>query len=300
MQIARLLETVYLLLEKRTMTAHALADYFEVSVRTIYRDIDVLSQAGIPIYTSKGKGGGISLMDHYVLNRSLLTKEEQEQILTSLSAMRHMQEEQPSRILQKMTGIFQKEPLDWIDVDFHDWTLQKQQKNFDLIKHAIFEQTVISFTYMDIQGQHTQRKIEPMKLIFKGRAWYVWGYCLKRNAARFFRLTRIQELYVTKEHYTRRDIVLKTDLSQNHRYIPVRLKVNKKSAFRILDELPYRNMQTTEDDIIVKADITDQSWMIDYLLSFGDQLEILEPISLREALKERITAIQKLYEKRIG
>lgn len=295
MQIARLFETVYLLLEKRTMTARDLADHFEVSIRTIYRDIDVLSQAGIPIYTSKGKGGGISLMDHYVLNKSLLTPKEQENILTSLSSMQLMHHDEEEKIIQKLGSIFQKNPIDWIEVDFHDWSLQEQQTKFDIIKAAIFEMRCLHFHYINLQGEKSERTLEPYKLIFKGQAWYVWGYCQERKAARFFKLSRMQQIQKTMTLFERRKMILNKTATAPHPMITVKLKVAKELAFRIFDECNTYTFEYKDNFLYVEAQLNNHDWIIGYLLSYGDHLEVLEPQSLRAKIHQQIQNMQKKY-----
>lgn len=297
MQIARLFETVYLLLEKRSITARDLSDHFEVSIRTIYRDIDVLSQAGIPIYTSKGRGGGIALMDHYVLNKSLLTKEEQENILTSLSSIQLMQHGQSDKIIQKLGSIFQKTPLDWMEVDFHDWSLHGQQEKFEIIKEAIFTSKILTFHYHTTQGDDSMRLIEPLKLIFKGQSWYVFAYCQTRAEGRFFKLSRMHELSKLDKSFVRRDIAMDIHSYQTvEEPFPITLKINKNMAFRVYDEFHIEECTTKGEYIYVNTAIPNQDWIIHSLLSYGDQLEILAPESLRQTLKKTIHNMHNLYE----
>ncbi len=121
MQINRFFEIVYILLEKKSVTAQELAERFEVSTRTIYRDIELLSGAGIPIYTVQGKGGGISLLDNFVLDKAIITEEEQEQILLALSSLSETQQKDVGNIFSKLCGLFNKSGTDWIEIDFGYW-----------------------------------------------------------------------------------------------------------------------------------------------------------------------------------
>lgn len=296
MQIARLFETVYLLLEKRTITAKDLAEHFEVSIRTIYRDVDVLSQAGIPIYTSKGKGGGISLMDHYVLNKSLLTPQEQEDILTSLSSM-HIMNQQDDRIIQKLGSIFQKEVIDWIDVDFHDWHLHDQEDKFHLIKDAILNSKLLTFQYSNQGGIVSKRIVEPIKLIFKGQAWYLFAFCSDRKEGRFFKLSRIKQLCKLDKSFVRRDILMDTqDYQTSVNYVQVSLKIANTMAFRVYDEFDTTDCTEKNGFLYLHCSIPDSEEMVYHLLSYANALEVLKPSSLRDNIKSKIQQMKKNYD----
>lgn len=195
MQISRLLQMTYILLEKGTVTAPELAERFEVSVRTVYRDVEALSQAGIPVYTSQGKGGGISLTDRFVLNKSLLTDKEQDEILFALQSLSAARLPDLGEAFSKLSSLFRKNSTSWIEVDFSPWgSGQKQKELYTLLKQAILEHTVISFTYLSGAGEHISRKAAPMKLLFKDRAWYVEAYCFEKHASRTFKITRMSNV----------------------------------------------------------------------------------------------------------
>ena len=165
MQINRLFEIVYILLDKKTITAKELSERFEVSVRTIYRDIDTLSIAGIPVYTNKGKGGGISLMDDFVLNKSVLSEKEQNEILMSLQSLNAMKFLDVEPVLKRLSTIFNKESTNWIDVDFSKWGSDDSEKEkFNTIKTAIISTKIINFDYFSSYGEKTLRTVEPLKL----------------------------------------------------------------------------------------------------------------------------------------
>ncbi|MEG0388680.1 MAG: HTH domain-containing protein, partial [Niameybacter sp.] len=117
MKINRLLEIVILLLNKKSITAKELANRFEVSTRTIYRDIDDLSAAGIPIYTNKGGGGGIALLEEYTLNKTLLSDLEKEQLLMTLKTLEATQYTKDNQIVEKLGILFSRQQdTDWVEV----------------------------------------------------------------------------------------------------------------------------------------------------------------------------------------
>jgi len=159
-----------------------LAERFEVSVRTIYRDVEVLSQAGVPIYTSQGKGGGISLSDRFVLNKSLLSDKEQDEILFALQSLSVAQFPDSDEVFSKLSSLFRKNSTNWIEVDFSSWgSGLKQKELYALLKRAILEHKVISFTYLSAAGEQKSRRGAPVKLLFKDRAWYVEAYSFEKR-----------------------------------------------------------------------------------------------------------------------
>ncbi|MDO4326858.1 MAG: YafY family protein [bacterium] len=187
MKMSRLFEMVYILMDKKQMTAGEFAAYFEVSVRTVYRDMERLSEAGIPIYMQKGKGGGIRLLPEFVLNKSVLTEQEKKDILSSLSALEAVQFSTMKDTIHKMEKLFGEYNTDWIEVDFGLWADgEKEAILFETIKKAILRKQVIQFQYASVRGQSLTRRVEPLKLIFKGTAWYVYGFCRVREDFRFF------------------------------------------------------------------------------------------------------------------
>ena len=115
LQINRLLEIVYALLRQKTVTAKELAERFNVSQRTIYRDIDTLSLAGIPVYTEKGKNGGISLLPEFVLSKSFLSEQEQNEILSALQGLSNIKTAETNQVLQKLSSIFNKSAANWLE-----------------------------------------------------------------------------------------------------------------------------------------------------------------------------------------
>ena len=189
MKESRLFRILYYLLQHKKATAPELAEEFEVSVRTIYRDIDYISSAGVPIYATQGKDGGIAILDSFTLDKSMLTEIEKEQILTALEALIATDGKTTDELLIKLKTLFQMQTTNWIEVDFSDWFQEKPAQNiFNDIKKAILDRYVISFEYFNHQGNHVFRHIQPLKLLFKGKAWYVYGFCLLRNEYRFFKL----------------------------------------------------------------------------------------------------------------
>ncbi|MCL1858074.1 MAG: YafY family transcriptional regulator [Oscillospiraceae bacterium] len=191
MQINRLFEMVYILMDRKKMTAKELSDHFEVSQRTIYRDVEILNTAGIPVSANKGKGGGIELLENFLINRSAFSEHEQNEIVFALQSFRALKYVNADNVLKKLSAIFNKDVINWIDVDFSDWTVNGKEK-FNIIKSAIFEKKCLSFDYFSTNGEKTHRTVYPMQLWFKHSAWYIKAFCLMRRDYRLFKISRIK------------------------------------------------------------------------------------------------------------
>ena len=178
MQESRLFRIVYYLLDKGQATAPELAERFEVSVRTIYRDIDALSGAGIPVYAEQGRNGGIRLMNDFVLDRVVLSEEEKQEILTALQGIRTMQNIVGSRTLEKLSGMFQLSSENWFEVDFSRWGNEAPDNGkFERLRAAIVHCRKVRIRYAGSNGSMSVRNVEPHKLAYKASAWYLKAFC---------------------------------------------------------------------------------------------------------------------------
>jgi len=299
MQINRLIEMVYILLDKKTITAKELSDHFEVSQRTIYRDIDTLSAVGIPIYTNKGKGGGISLLDNFVLNKSILSEKEQVEILSSLQSLKALNVQDVEPVLNKLAAMFGKNNTSWIDVDFSRWgSNPDEREKFNIFKAAILNKTIVSFDYFGSNGKKSERTVEPLKLVFKGYAWYVYAFCHMKNDFRIFKVSRIKNLMIKDELFVRNapeSIFIKSN-DVNTNMIGVVLKIHSRMAFRVFDEFGYGSVVENPDgSFIVAIELPDEEWLYGYILSFCGDAEVIEPKIIRDGIKNRLEECLKKY-----
>lgn len=297
MQESRLFRIVYYLLENGKATAPELAQKFEVSIRTIYRDIDAISSAGIPIYAVQGKGGGISILNDYTLEKSLLSEQEREQILMALQGIIATTDKTADELLTKLSGLFQMKYTKWIEVDFSDWVHGKPQQNtFNLIKDAIFQKRVISFCYFSGNGNKHKRDVQPVRLVFKSKDWYLYAFCLLRNDFRFFKLTRIREVKMLSNTFTQDFAPMKVE-KQIHveKTVTVKLKFDRRIAFRVYDEFTDNITEDTQGNLYVQVDLPDNEILYSYVLSFAEYVEILEPQYIREQFKKRLQKAQEKY-----
>ena len=293
----RLFRILYYILEKGRVTANELADKFEVSVRTIYRDIDSISSAGIPIYALQGKGGGIEIAEDFVLNKSLLSENEKQQIMSALQGVDNTTIQHENELLTKLSALFKMKNTSWIEVDFNNWQNNKlYEKAFNDIKSAILSKNIISFTYFSSNEKETSRSVKPVRLIFKSQDWYLYALCLLRNDFRYFKLSRIKNLEIHEEKIEDSfdDVILKKEIPNNHK-VRIKVKFNRKVAFRVYDEL---NGEITEDDdgnLYTEIEIPNDYNLYNYIFSFGDGAEVLEPKDIRMQIKEMINKMAEKY-----
>lgn len=299
MQINRLFEIVYILMNKKNTTAKELCEHFEVSQRTIYRDIETLCQAGIPIYTTKGKGGGIGLLENFVLNKSLLSNQEQNDILSALQGLKATSYADTDKVLSKLNSLFGSKSPDWIEVDFSYWNSNEEDKlKFGQLKDAILNHKVIRFHYYNSYGQESHRVLEPRKLVFKGQSWYLYGFCRAKKDDRYFKISRIKDLYLETEVFIPSTPVQSKEqepASQTNQMIDVTFTADSEMAYRIYDEFPLEAIDKKEDgSFLIRSRLQAGGWLPGYLMSYEDHIELLEPTELRlQLLQKYQNAIKK-------
>ena len=292
MQIDRLFQIVYLLLDRKTMTAKELAAHFEVSGRTILRDIDILSSAGIPVYTTQGKGGGISLLDGYVLNKAALSGEEQNQILIALQSLAAAGNTDAKETLSKLEKLFQRTDTDWLQVDFSRWGQGAQDnRRFELLKTAILERRVLCFDYVSAYGDKSHRTACPLKLVFKSKAWYLQGYCLERQDYRTFKINRILHAAFTDEYFPAGKYDPPPIEAADTAKLPMvelELEFSERAAYRVYDEFDEDCIRRNDDGAYhVFVRLPEDGWLYSFLLSLGRDVKVLRPGHIAEKLEEK-------------
>ena len=299
MKINRLIEIITILLNRQTVTAKELADRFGISTRTIYRDVDALSSAGIPIYTDKGKGGGISLLEDYTLNKTLLSKNESEGLILALKAMGSTDYPEADALLEKISSIFKSNMAhDWIEVEFESWSSKVNEDNkFGKIRDAIINSIGVNFDYINGRGVKSNRNAEPVKLMFNANTWYLIAYCHKRLEHRMFRLSRIKNVRLTDKHFTNR-IISDADkhATVDAPLIALKMRCEEKVLNRLYDTFDEQFISRNDDGTFdLTVDIPDEEWICGYVLSFGNCAEILEPEHLREEVRNRAKEVFEKY-----
>ena len=297
-KINRLLEIVTILLNRETVTAKELADRFGVSVRTIYRDIDVLSCAGVPVYTNRGNTGGISLLKDYTLDKALLTKNESESLLLAIKTMGAVSYPEADAIIEKIGSVFKNSQAhDWIEVNFESWSSKVNEQNrFSIIRDAIIKNQVITFDYINASGNKSTRSAEPGKLIFNANTWYLIAYCLLRNSHRMFRLSRIKNVQDTNQKFIKREMQEHEEEVHKAPLIFLKLRCNEVVLNRLYDVFDSDYITNNNDgsyDLAVT--IHEDEWVYGYILSLGRSVEVLEPEHIRKIIKTNAIEIAKKY-----
>ncbi|MCL2571451.1 MAG: YafY family transcriptional regulator [Defluviitaleaceae bacterium] len=299
MQINRLFEIVYLLMNKKQATANELATHFEVSKRTILRDIDTLTAAGIPIYTTQGKGGGIFIHDNFILDKTFISGDEQKQILFSLQSMSATELIETDHALSRLRSFFASPNKNWIEVDFSRWGhSEADNTKFEILKTAIINEFAVSFDYLSAYGEYKGREVYPLRLSFKSKAWYLQSFFPAENDYRVFKFNRISNMVVLDKSFISGDyeapkIEPPEDLSASC-FIYVRLLVLSHAKFRLYDEFAESDI-TVNNDGSFTLRMTQGQWIYDYILSYGTAVEVMEPQYIRDEMLVRIEKIRNKY-----
>ncbi|EHO77075.1 hypothetical protein HMPREF9942_01478 [Fusobacterium animalis F0419] len=279
----RLFRILYYILEKEKVTANELAEKFEVSVRTIYRDIDSISSVGVPIFTTQGKGGGIKIDNEFILNKSLFDANEKEQIIAALQGLEKTNEAYKSELITKLSALFKIKNSNWIEIDFTSWgSNNTYQDLFNALKTTIINKNIISFSYNSSKAEKINRKVKPIRLLFKEQDWYLYAFCLLRNDFRYFKLSRMKDLEVLAINYEDNfeNVVLKKELKYEN-IVNIKLKFDKNVAFRVYDEFNEAVIEDKNDNLCVEIKIPNNYKLYNYIFSFGANVEILEPEEIR-------------------
>lgn len=302
--VNRQLEIIYILMNKDTVTAEELAAHFEVSTRTVYRDIDSLSMAGFPVYASRGKGGGIRLMERFILDRRLLTGEEQQRILAAMASLRETGAFQDEKVLEKLQTFFKAESMEWVAIDFSDWSGRRREL-FGRIKEAILGRHVMEFDYYGQRGQMMHRKVEPVQLLFKEYTWYVRAFCRGRGAMRLFKVLRMKRVEVREEtfepgprHREDRPVEESRTVSadQGESSAEIVFRVDRREAYRVYDRFEEEEITVLpQGDFEIRMQCPVDDWVYGLILSFGPATVVLEPDWVREELAARVRQMGELY-----
>lgn len=289
MQINRLFEIIYILLDKKNITANELALHFEVSKRTILRDVETLSMSGIPIYTSRGKGGGISLLNGFVLDKTAITEDEQSQILFALKSLSATGQGDTNDLLSKLSALFQKDNSDWIEVDFSRWGQGiSDNLRFQLLKNSILNQIAIEFDYVSSYGEKSRRKAYPLRLVFKSKSWYIQCFCTIKQDCRTFKLNRMLGVRQAEDHFSRMIYSpppIEDSKSSSDALIQLELEFPPNMAYRVYDEFDESCIEQCDNGYLhVFTCLPEDNWLYSFLLSFGKDIVILKPEHVKENL----------------
>ncbi|MRM88653.1 YafY family transcriptional regulator [Faecalicatena contorta] len=309
MKVDRLISIIMILLDKERVGAQELADIFEVSPRTIYRDIDAINMAGIPVRGASGVGGGFEIMQNYKVDKKVFSTTDLSAILMGLSSLSNMI--RGSELINALAKVKSFIPADQakdielkanqIYIDLSPWMGSINiQPYLEIIKTALQESKLVSFDYADRYGNKTARTAEPYQLVLKSSHWYFQGYCHKRNAFRLFRLSRISNLQMNEETFTPREYQKpQLDFADILASMQTKIKIRIHSSVmdRVLDYCTYEDLSPDGNEhYIVNFPFIENEYYYNVLLSFGDKCECLEPLHIRTEMKRRLYNIAAIYE----
>ncbi len=299
MKIDRLIGILTYLLHNDKATAQELAQRFEVSHRTILRDIDSLTLAGIPIATTQGNNGGISIMSGYKLDKSVLTIDELQNIIIGLKGLGSVSKTSNiEQLIQKLSprGDAIVSLNDHIFIDLSSYYKDSLSEKIKLIKQAITERRLIEFDYYYAKGK-VRRKIESYFIQFKWNSWYVFGWCLERENFRLFKLNRLWQLQLTDEYFLVRPISIddaNKDMEFSEQYV-ARFLFDKSVRFRLIEDYGLNCYTETDEGLYLKLNYTNRDYIVSWILGFGDKVTVLEPQDFIEELKQIVKNIFDKY-----
>ncbi len=304
MKIDRMIGILSILLQEEKTTAPELAERFEVSKRTINRDIEALCKAGIPIHTAQGIGGGISIMDGYRMDRTILTSKDMQMILAGLRSLDSVSGSSYYGQLMEKIQAGSSEFItgrDSILIDLSSWYRDSLAPKIETIQDAIGLKKTIRFRYYS-PGGDTEREMEPYYLIFKWTSWYVYGYCLLRKDFRLFKLNRMDSIVHAAFFEGSREVPM-PDLSDEKVFpggIKVKALFEPDQKWRLVEEFgPSCFKEDDDGKLVFTADYTDMENMITWLMTFGDKAEVLEPIEVRTKIASMVKKMATVYKEDI-
>ena len=300
MVVDRLIGILAVLLREERVTAGQLADRFEVSVRTVRRDIDRLCRAGIPLRTERGSGGGVSIMEGYNLDRTLLTDADRGAILAGLRSLDSVSGTGYYRqLMEKLPPAAKSAGDDCVVIDLASWYGPALAPRLAELKEACAGRRVVTFRYC-APGGESFRTVEPNKLVFRWSSWYLHGWCRDREDWRLFKLGRMLSLETLEETFSPRPAPW--PITPAEQVYPGRLQAAVRFApsarWRLVDEYGADSFQVQPDGgLLFERSFPGQEELVRWALSFGDAAEILSPAGARRALADLGKKIWEKYDK---
>lgn len=308
MQIDQLFEFVYILIDKKQVTAKEMAERFGVSTRTVYRWMEALSVSGVPVYSLKGRGGGIAISEKFSMDNTVLSEEERLAIVSSVKALENLSGKNGTSITPERKAADKLSRLvasdtNWLEVDFAPWSPEGSEVRnlFSILRDSILKKRQISFDYFTGDGRSEKRIVHPWKLVFRGQAWYLLGWCTLRKSERFFKLTRMRNLVMTSKNanVTRNQGI--EESAQTSEYsaplIQIKARITKEKISYLMDSFICSEIKPQKNGYVnVTFMAPDTPWLCEILLSFGAQIKIVSPVKIKNTIAEMAEKITKLYQ----
>ncbi len=312
MKLDRLLSIITILLNKDRVYAKELAEKFEVNVRTIYRDIDAINLSGIPIISYRGNNGGFGILDNFKIDKQFLSKSDIASILSTLKGINSgLEDKLIDRTIEKIKNLIpnKNESTDFfsdnetIGIDIIPWGVTENLKStLKILKMSCNEKKIISFKYASSSSnESTLRIVEPMTIVLKSVSWYLFAFCREKNDFRIFKIAKIKSLIVKDETFVRKSgsyrNYFKNDYINGKDVINLKLRFKKKSQKLVYEYFDEQSITLVDDDsIFVDIAFPNNEWVVSWLLSFGDSVEILKPQNIKDEIIIKAKNILKNYQ----
>ena len=302
MKSNRMFGILCMLLENEKTTAKELADYFEVSVRTIHRDLLDLSSAGFPVITQQGVNGGVSLLSNFKYNKSALTKEDMDLILAGIQGFASIDDSSKIKTLLAKLRLVQEDKMLLENDIIIDFTSRNQKsttiKKIKTIRTSIDKRHLLELKYFSGRS-FSKRIVEPYKLIFKQGYWYLFAYCNNKKSFRLFKVNRISDIHSLDTVYQERTDykipTLQDDFIDDNGVL-ITAKLDKSIEFLAIDFFGEENITKVDEQLLVNFRTQHIDWVISTFASFGNKAEIINPKEIRNKMKSFLEEVIKNYQ----
>jgi predicted DNA-binding transcriptional regulator YafY len=302
-KLDRLLSITMMLINNDIVTAKDLADKFEVSIRTIYRDIEVLGAAGIPVISYQGINGGFGIMEGFKIERGLLNDKDIDSLTAILKGISTIfGDRKYDDTLNKIQNLSTNKNNDALIMDFNNWDYHGFIKNaLNSIRSAIERCKIIKFNYTNASGENLSRVVEPLTLVLKYNTWYLYAFCRNKSDYRLFKVSRIRGLEMTEEAFSFdkeriEEFKFQWELDGKDNFIDLELKFSSNVSAKALDLFNGGNISFNNDGtLIVRGHFPEDEWIYSTILSFGKSVEVLNPPHIKSIIKQKAKEIFDLY-----
>ncbi|MBQ6921923.1 MAG: YafY family transcriptional regulator [Clostridia bacterium] len=307
MKFERLLDVLFELLSKKSVTAKYLAEKLDVSVRSVYRYIECLEAAGVPLYTTRGQNGGFHIVDTYRLSSTFMTTEEFDNVINSLTAIADgVPDKTLTRAINKLKSTVKNEYSGFdvksgnLIIDGGPWgdTVGYKAK-LSVIEKSLSENRELAIRYHDRNGKISERIIHPHVIVFKQGLWYVYAYCCLRKEFRFFKTGRIENAYILNSTFERKDLS-KMDLPLDFWHNAVKaetvvLEIDTKVLSDVEEWLGIENVKQENDKFVANVSLPFDQGLVSKIMSYGNGVKVISPSALKESVRSTALRIADLY-----
>lgn len=306
----RLLAIILFLLNKGKATSKELSKHFEVSERTILRDIDSINIAGVPIVSKKGKNGGFEIIEGFKIDKSFFTPFQIQIILTALKGLKSIFGDwQIDEVINKLNLLERKNGLtskkeDSIFIDLFPYFNKSLLSNITNLKSAIENNRMVKFNYTNLKNETIEREVEPYRLILYGNSWYLFAYCTIKNDFRNFKISRLKKLITLDKEFIPRNFINDNEWEEkwkkdwnNRKPAEIILEISENGRLKAEEFFGEENVMLDQNGkYIVKIDYPLDDWVYGFILSFGDDIKVISPEDLRKIIKEKALRIYEKYK----